>query len=325
MVQEQFIYIVTPTSVTGTCVGATYPITVTVNPITHVSVTITGASQVCSGPVSYASFPVNCGDNPTYVWKAGSTIIGNTQNITYTPTDGDVITCEVTPDPNIVCPSSSLAVSDPINMTVGSVTPTISIGTTTGSVCAGDILNFDATVTNEGASPTYVWKVNDVAVPGTNSTSFTYTAPDILVQTTDVITCELSSSSPCASPVPVISNSVNITVNPILDASVTIAADANPVSSGTSVTFTPSPTNGGSAPAYEWFVNSASKGLGATYTYAPNNGDEVYAVMTSNATPCLTGSPATSNTITMEVGTLPAGVVAYWHLDESAGDTYFGF
>ena len=138
----------------------------------------------------------------------------------------------------------------------------------------------------------------------------------------DVITCELSSSSPCASPVPVISNSVNITVNPILEASVSIAADANPVSSGTSVTFTPSPTNGGSAPAYEWFVNSASKGLGATYTYAPNNGDEVYAVMTSNATPCLTGSPATSNTITMEVGILPAGVVAYWHLDESAGDTY---
>ncbi len=59
-----------------------------------------------------------------------------------------------------------------------------------------------------------------------------------------------------------------------------------------------------------------------TYTYTPSNGDEVYAVMTSNATPCLAGSPATSNTITMEVGVQPAGVVAYWHLDESAGDTY---
>ena len=44
--------------------------------------------------------------------------------------------------------------------------------------------------------------------------------------------------------------------------------------------------------------------------------------MTSNATPCLAGSPATSNTITMKVGVLSAGVVAYWHLDEVTGNNY---
>ena len=63
-------------------------------------------------------------------------------------------------------------------------------------------------------------------------------------------------------------------------------------------------------------------GFGATYTYAPDNGDAVYAVMTSNATPCLASSTATSNVITMEVGVLSAGVVAYWHLDEVSGNNY---
>ena len=213
-------YLVTPTSVTGSCDGPAYPITVTVNPITPVSVTITGASQVCSGSVNYASFPNNCGVAPTFEWKkvnaAVTTIIGTTQNINYIPSDGDIITCEVTPDPSVVCPSSSVAISDPINMIVGNLTPTISIGTSSGNVCAGGSLNFSATVTNEGATPTYVWKVNDVAVPGNNSPLFTYTASNYGVQTVDVITCELTSSWSCASPNPVTSDPVNITVNPIL-------------------------------------------------------------------------------------------------------------
>ena len=227
-------YIVTPTSVTGTCEGPAYPITVTVNPTIHVSVIITGQNQVCAGTeVLFASSPVNCGNSPTYAWKventSGTTTMGTSQNFLYTPSDGDIITCEVTPDPAVVCPSASVAVSSPINMVVNTnVTPTISIGTTATSICEDGSLTFTANVTFEGDAPHYQWKVNDNNA-GSDSPSFDYIPADYAPQTNNAITCVLTSNSPCATTTQVTSNSVNITVNPILTASVTIAADANPV------------------------------------------------------------------------------------------------
>ena len=93
-----------------------------------------------------------------------------------------------------------------------------------------------------------------------------------------------------------------IAENPIVTASVTIAASSNPVNQGVSVTFTPTQVGGGSTPTYEWFKNTVSVGTGSTYTYTPANNDQLYAIMTSSDTsPCLSGSPATSNTITMSV------------------------
>jgi hypothetical protein len=100
-----------------------------------------------------------------------------------------------------------------------------------------------------------------------------------------------------------------MTVNPNLPVSVSIAASANPVCAGTSVTFTATPTNGGTAPAYQWFKNTVAVGTGATFTYVPVNGDVIYVVLTSNAAPCATGSPATSNTVTMTVYPIPPAPV----------------
>ena len=130
----------------------------------------------------------------------------------------------------------------------------------------------------------------------------------------DVVTCEMLSSITCAATNPVTSNAVTITVNPILTASVTIAADANPVCPGSNVTFTPTPTHGGPAPTYEWYVTPSGgtaslSGSGSTFNYAPADGDAVYAIMTSNATPCLTGSPATSNTETITFFVPVAGTI----------------
>ena len=98
----------------------------------------------------------------------------------------------------------------------------------------------------------------------------------------------------------------SINVEAVCTASVSISASANPVCSGTSVTFTATPTNGGAAPAYQWKLNGVDVGTNsAIYTNSTlANGDIVTCVMTSNAT-CATGSPATSNTVTMTVNALP--------------------
>ncbi len=91
-------------------------------------------------------------------------------------------------------------------------------------------------------------------------------------------------------------------VNPNLPVSVTISASANPVFTGTPVTFTAVPVNGGNAPQYQWEVNS-SVVTGATnslFTYIPSNGDAVVCVMTSSDA-CIINNPAASGTLTMTV------------------------
>ena len=94
-----------------------------------------------------------------------------------------------------------------------------------------------------------------------------------------------------------------MTVNNNLPASVTIAASSNPFCPGSGVTFNVTPTNGGLSPSYQWKINGVNAGTNSpTFTYNPSNGDSVRCMMTSDLN-CVTGNPATSNTIIMS-GTL---------------------
>ena len=106
----------------------------------------------------------------------------------------------------------------------------------------------------------------------------------------------------------VMTGSAVITENPSVTASVGIVASANNVCPGTTVTFTATPVGGGTSPTCQWFKNTVAMATGIAYSYIPANGDVIYAVMVSNA-PCVTGSPATSNSITMIVSSSVAASV----------------
>lgn len=95
--------------------------------------------------------------------------------------------------------------------------------------------------------------------------------------------------------------------NPIGVASVMASTPDNSVCSGTPVTFTATPTNGGLTPSYQWQVNGSNVGTDSpSYTDAGlSNGDIVTCIMTSSST-CVTGSPATSSSTTMTVFALPS-------------------
>ena len=77
-----------------------------------------------------------------------------------------------------------------------------------------------------------------------------------------------------------------MTVNPNLPVSVSISADpGNTICDGTSVTFTASPVNGGSSPAYQWFngANPIAGETSSTYTSSTLvNGDVISVQLTSN-------------------------------------------
>jgi len=89
---------------------------------------------------------------------------------------------------------------------------------------------------------------------------------------------------------------------------VSIAASLNPVDAGTPVTFTATPANAGTAPVYQWKVNGAIAGTNnVQFTYVPVTGDQVSCVLTSSAV-CVSGNPATSNTITMVVNSVPVSL-----------------
>jgi uncharacterized protein (TIGR02145 family) len=101
-----------------------------------------------------------------------------------------------------------------------------------------------------------------------------------------------------------------VTVNPGDSVKVTITSSGNPVCAGTQVTFTATPSFGGTTPSYQWKVNGINKGTNnSVYTYTPNNGDVVKCILTSSFTQCVTNNPATSNTIQMVVNpNLPVSV-----------------
>jgi len=99
---------------------------------------------------------------------------------------------------------------------------------------------------------------------------------------------------------------LTVTANAPVSVSISSSDNDNSICAGTSVTFTATPTNGGSTPSYQWKLNDNNVGTNSTtYTNSSlSSGDVVKVVLTSNAN-CATGSPATSNSITTTVNTNP--------------------
>jgi hypothetical protein len=138
--------------------------------------------------------------------------------------------------------------------------PAAVLGVTT--ICAGTSVTFTATPTNGGGSPTYQWKLNGGNV-GTNSVTYSNSA----LTNTDVVTCEMTSNAACPTAATVTSNTITMTVNALVTPAVSIVsspaavAGVTTICSGTTVTFTPTPTNGGASPTYNWWKNGVGRVL----------------------------------------------------------------
>ncbi len=289
----------------------------------------TGASSVCEGTVApdlvfnfntttcgitpfsdiditvtWFSNTINSTSGGTQVWQQYSTT--GTTSFSYTvptATPGTLyyyvevswgtgfITC-ATP--------GSITSNETQEVIVNAIQPeSVSIAASATTICAGTSVTFTATPTNGGTTPAYQWKVNGINA-GTNSPTFTTTT----LVNTDVVTVVLTSDiATCISGNSATSNDITMTVNAIQPVSVSIAAGATTICAGTSVTFTATPTNGGTTPSYQWKVNGVNAGTDSpTFTTTTLvNTDVVTVVMTSDIATCVTGNPATSNDITMIV------------------------
>jgi uncharacterized protein (TIGR02145 family) len=275
-------------------------ITMIVNPLMPVSIVITpSANPVCAGTsVTYTASPVNGGANPGYQWKVnGSNVPGATNaTYTYTPASGNTVSCTLTS--SLICKSGDPAPSNGITMIVNPLLPvSVTIVASANPVCAGTSVTYTATPVNGGTNPLYQWYVNGSAVPGATNVTYTY-----VPASSDAVSCEMTSNATCPTGNPDMSNTIPMTVNPLLPVSVTATPSSNPVCSGVSVTFTATPVNGGSSPAYQWYVNGTpvNGATNVTYSYVPVDGDDVMVTLTSSAT-CATGNPAPSPVVPMTV------------------------
>jgi hypothetical protein len=268
-----------------------------------------GTNPTCVGQaLTFTATPTNGGTVPTYEWFVNGVSVGNNA-ATYTTsslTNNQTVTCVLTSD--LVGVTGNPATSNAITMTINSaVLPTIAIALTTGTnpSCTGAAKTFTATATNGGSAPSYQWKVDGVNA-GTNAATFSTST----LTAGQVVTCDLTSNLACASQTNASSNAITVSFTAAVTPSVSIAltTGTNPSAAGASVTFTATPTNGGTTPSYQWKVAGVNTGTNSpTFTSTTiANGQVVTCVMTSNA-PCASPTTATSNGITMTI----TGAVAY--------------
>jgi PKD repeat protein len=169
-------------------------------------------------------------------------------------------------------------------------------------------VTFTAIPQNQGTMPVYQWQVNGTNV-GTNSA--TYTATNL--NNNDDVQCILSSSLSCATGNPASSNIIQVTVSANVTASLGVTVTDNQICTGETVTFTATPSNGGSTPAYQWYMNGnplAGYTSETVTTSSVPNGANIYCEMTSSES-CVSGSPALSNTIVMAVADVPVAGFTY--------------
>ncbi len=245
-------------------------------PCTAPSIASISSSAVCQGNTLALNLSTT-GTNPvTYAWTGPNSFTSSSQNpsISNATTDASgTYSVNVTNS----CGSANSTVTGTVNaLPTATITPSGS-----STFCSGNSVTLTAS-----AGYSYLWSTNETTQAITVSTSGSYS-----VTVTNASNCSATSSN------------TSVTVNSTVTPSVSIASNNGAsICSGSSVTFTATPTNGGSSPVYQWKLNGVNTGSNsATLTTSSLNSNDVISCdMTSNAT-CTSTSTVSSNSITMTV------------------------
>ncbi|MES2592298.1 MAG: T9SS type A sorting domain-containing protein [Bacteroidota bacterium] len=275
-------FTVTVTS-NGCSSTASAPVTISSFIAAGVSIAQTvGSNPACDGvPLTFTATAVNGGTTPSYQWKVNGVNAGTNSALfsSSTLTNGQIITCVLTSNLSGVTnnPATSNAISMLINTTP---IPTISQ--------SGNTLTSSAANGNQ-------WYLDGGIISGANSQAYTATQNGSYTVISTINGCASIASSP-----------VMVTTASVASISISQTSGTNPMCEGQSATFTATPVNGGTIPVYQWKVNGVNAGTNSstftTITLMTNQ--IVTCVLTSNL-PGVSGSPATSNAITMTVNSVP--------------------
>ena len=265
---------------------------------------IAGGNPSCNGStLTFVATPSGTPTAATYKWYINGVYSGTAADtfITAAPVNGDVVTAKIF----YLGPcgfDSSVSSNSVTVIRAASVAPIVTIALTTGQNpgCAGQALTFTATPTTGGTAPMYTWLINgNPAGAAQLADSFVTSS----LSNGSVVSVQMASNSSCASPST--ATSTGITVNfTTITASVTntMITGINPACAGDVHQFKATPTNGGTAPTYKWYVNGTYTGV-TTDTFTTTtltNGAIVTVKMTSNNT-CVGTPLVTSNQIVIVI------------------------
>lgn len=273
------------------------------NNVTTVGLSSNPVSPVCSGTNVTLTASPN-GDAPfTYQWAdAGGNINGATAS-TYSATVNATATysCTVTNCSTAGNATNSIVISVQIPADIAPAAQA-------SDVCSGSGTNIQISSSESDVDYQLRNNANNAligsAVQGNGSTINLPTG-NLTANTTFNVLATKRTAPNCSRQMTA-TPTVNVTAYVV--PGVSISADpGSSVCSGTNVTFTATPVNGGASPTYQWKLNGGNVGSGGnTYSSSSfSNNDAVTCEMTSNAL-CITGTnPFVSNTITLTVNPSP--------------------
>lgn len=158
-------------------------------------------NHICAeSPVHFIATPANGGSSPAYQWKVNNSNTGsNSAAFSYTPANGDQVTCLMTS--NAVCASPVNVLSNMVPMSITPVThPAISLtANPPGNVANGTTVTFTASPEQGGSNFQVTWYKNDAYMNGVTGNSWSGIAGTDFVNGTR-IQARIQSFSPCADP-----------------------------------------------------------------------------------------------------------------------------
>lgn len=253
---------------------------------------ISSPDTICAG--SSIKFTVTTSVNGgTYQWRKNGTKVGsNLDNYTYTPTNGDIVTCTVKIpfNSNNCYMVSEVTATDTVSVTTNTK-PAISLTASDDTVCAGTKVYYSVSTNMPKAD--FQWRIIGTSITGSNSDTFS-----CIPSNGNVISCMATKAAgTCFAP-------ASITV----DTTMVVIANTTPnisISDTASSSLCPGATDSFTATtnivgaSYQWQVNGNGVGTNNNaYTYAPANNDKVVCVITMPAG-CYTQQKDTSNIITI--------------------------
>lgn len=209
------------------------------------------ATGICYGSeVSLTATTSNEGNSPLFEWQINGVNAG-TNSDTFSSTaleSGDIISCILTSNAN--CTVKNKDTSNAITATIiAPVTPFIEVTTTATTACENELMLFNTSIQNGGATPGYQWLVNGISAGA--SPTFNSTA----LKDGDAVSCILASDITCATRQSDTSDAITVTISETVTPSLTLTASSNNICQGSLVTFTAMPENAGSSYTYQWYVN----------------------------------------------------------------------
>ena len=255
--------------------------------------------SVCAGQtINFTNNSTNC--SSTYAWSfpGGTPSVSTDLNpvISYNTPGTYAVTLTVTnPGGN-----NTKTVNNYITVSAN-LTHSASISSPNADICEGQTASFTLSGVNQGVSPVIEWRKNGNPIPGTAGLTTVNLSG---LANGDVISCRETSSLSCAAPALVTSNSITVTVSPVLIHTAAISANKTQLCSGEAVNLTLNSANPGTAPVITWYRNAVaipgSSGLRTITINNPTNGDQFSCVEVSNAK-CVNPASITSNSITLTV------------------------